>query len=99
MFRALSDSTRRSVLERLVAGERNATELRDGLGISQPAISQHIGVLRSAGLINERRSGRSVIYSVNPDGLEPLFDWIERYRAYWPSRIERLKTVLKEMDQ
>jgi DNA-binding transcriptional ArsR family regulator len=79
VFRALADPTRRAVFERLLAGEKNATELRDGLAISQPAVSQHIAVLRSAGLINEARAGRHTNYSVNPDGLEPLFDWLTRY--------------------
>ena len=99
IFRALADPTRRAVLERLLAGERNATELRDGLAISQPAVSQHIAVLRSAGLVNEQRAGRHVNYSVNPEGLRPLIDWITRYHAFWPARVEKLKTLLKEMDQ
>ena len=98
IFRALSDPTRRVVLERLLGGEKNATELRDGLDVSQPAISQHIAVLRGAGLISEARSGRHVNYSVNPEGLRPLIDWITRYRAFWPARVERLKTLIKEMD-
>lgn len=99
VFRALSDPTRRAVFDRLLAGEKNATRLREGLEISQPAVSQHIAVLRSAGLINEERAGRHVNYSLNPDGLRPLFDWLTRYRAFWPDRVDRLKTLLKEMDQ
>jgi len=99
IFRALADPTRRAVLERLLEGEKNATELREGLGISQPAVSQHVAVLRSAGLIAEKKNGRHVHYSLSPEGLAPVFDWLARYRAYWPSRVERLKTLLKEMDQ
>lgn len=56
-------------------------------------------MLRGAGLIKEARAGRHVNYSVNPDGLRPLFDWLTRYRSFWPERVERLKTLLKEMDQ
>ena len=99
IFRALADPTRRAVFERLVAGEKNATQLREGTGVSQPAISQHIAVLRGAGLVAETRDGRHVNYSVNPEGLRPLIDWITRYRDFWPDRVERLKTLLKEMDQ
>lgn len=98
VFRALSDPTRRAVLDRLLAGEKNATELREGLNISQPAVSQHLAVLRSAGLISERKEGRQVRYRVAPEGLVPVFDWLARYRAYWPARIERLKELIKEMN-
>ena len=99
IFRALADPTRRAVFESLAAGEKNATELRAGFAVSQPAISQHIAVLRHAGLIRERRVGRHTNYSVDPDGLRPLFDWIARYKAFWPTKIERLQDLLKEMDQ
>lgn len=99
VFRALADPTRRAVFDRLVAGEKNATELREGMSVSQPAISQHIAVLRGAGLVAETRNGRHVNYSVNPEGLRPLLDWLTRYRNFWPDRVERLKTLLKEMDQ
>ncbi|CAN0656275.1 winged helix-turn-helix transcriptional regulator [Nitratireductor aquimarinus] len=99
IFKALADPTRRHMLERLSAGERNATELREGLAMSQPAISQHLAVLRSAGLIEEEKSGRQMRYRIRPDGLAPVVDWLARYRAFWPERVDRLKTLLREMDQ
>jgi DNA-binding transcriptional ArsR family regulator len=99
IFKVLADPTRRGVLERLAGAEMTATELRQGLAISQPAMSQHLAVLRQAGLISERREGRFVNYRVEPDGLAPLHQWLARYRAFWPDRIESLKDVLKEMDQ
>lgn len=99
IFKALADPTRRQMLERLSAGERNATELREGLAMSQPAISQHLAVLRSAGLIDEEKSGRQMRYRIRPDGLAPVVDWLARYRAFWPERVDRLKTLLREMDQ
>ncbi|WP_157015447.1 ArsR/SmtB family transcription factor [Mesorhizobium xinjiangense] len=99
IFRVLADPTRRAVFESLAAGEKNATELRAGFAISQPAISQHIAVLRKAGLVRERRAGRHVNYSVDPEGLRPLLDWVVRYRDYWPARVEKLQRLVKEMDQ
>ena len=99
IFRALADPTRRAVYERLTASEMTVSELRTGMTVSQPAVSQHLAVLRGAGLVVERRAGRNAYYRVDPQGLEPLLGWIERYRAFWPDRIERLKAVLKDMDQ
>ena len=99
VFRALGDPTRRAVYERLTAGERSVSELRAGLPISQPAVSQHLAALKAAGLVAERRDGRRTYYRIEPQGLSPLIDWLGRYRAFWPIRIERLKDILKEMDQ
>jgi DNA-binding transcriptional ArsR family regulator len=99
IFRALGDPTRRAVYERLTGGERSVSELRAGLPISQPAVSQHLAALKAAGLVGERREGRKVFYRIEPAGLGPLIDWLGRYRAFWPARIERLKDLLKDMDQ
>lgn len=99
IFRALADPTRRAVYERLAGGEMSVSELRTGMSVSQPAVSQHLAVLRGAGLVRERRAGRNAYYRADPQGLDPLLGWIERYRAFWPERIERLKAVLKDMDQ
>ena len=99
IFRALSDPTRRTVFERLAERELSVGELAQGFEVSQPAISQHLSALRGAGLVVERREGRRAFYRVNPEGLRPLADWVDHYRSFWPERIERLKTVLKEIDQ
>lgn len=99
IFKVLADPTRRAVLERLASAEMTATELREGFAISQPAMSQHLAVLRGAGLISERREGRYVNYRVDAQGMAPLHEWLARYRAFWPSRIDGLKDLLKEMDQ
>ena len=99
VFRALSDPTRRSVYERLSDGEMNVADLTAGLAISQPAVSQHLAALRLAGLVRERREGRRTYYRIEPAGLHPLIDWMARTGAFWPGRIERLKDLLKRMDQ
>jgi DNA-binding transcriptional ArsR family regulator len=99
IFKVLADPTRRAVLERLASAEMTATELREGFPISQPAMSQHLALLRGAGLISERREGRFAHYRVEPSGLAPLHQWLARYRAFWPDRIGALQELLKEMDQ
>jgi DNA-binding transcriptional ArsR family regulator len=65
--------------------------------ISQPAVSQHLATLRSAGLVTERREGRLVYYRVKPAGLRPLVNWIAHYQAFWLDRLDRLHALLKEM--
>ena len=99
ILRALADPTRRAVFEQLAAGEMSVGALKANFAISQPAISQHLAQLRKAGLVAERRSGRNTYYAAKPDGLDPLLSWLDRYRTFWPEKIERLKTVLKGIDQ
>lgn len=99
LFRALADPTRRAIFERLAAGPSNASGLREGFGISQPAMSQHLGVLVGAGLVRQEREGRFVNYEVDPDGIGRIGSWLRRYQVYWPSRMADLAEVLKEMDQ
>ncbi len=98
IFRALADPTRRAVFERLVKAEKTVSELRADMPVSQPAISQHLAVLRDAGLVTERREGRFSYYRIAPQALAPLADWVERYRTFWPDRVEMLKQTLKEME-
>ncbi|MCC2097678.1 MAG: winged helix-turn-helix transcriptional regulator [Hyphomicrobiales bacterium] len=98
IFRALADPTRRAVFERLVKAEKTVSELRSDMPVSQPAISQHLAVLRDAGLVTERREGRFSYYRIAPQALTPLADWVERYRTFWPDRVEMLKQTLKEME-
>jgi DNA-binding transcriptional ArsR family regulator len=99
IFRALADPTRRAVFEKLAAGEMSVGVLKKDFDVSQPAISQHLAQLRKAGLVRERREGRNTYYSATPAALDPLLAWIDRYRGFWPDKLERLKTVLKGMDQ
>jgi DNA-binding transcriptional ArsR family regulator len=99
IFKALADPTRCAIFEKLAAGSRNASALREGMAISQPAMSQHLSVLRNAGLVREERAGRFVNYQVDPSGLEEIAAWLAKYRAFWPDRIDALKTLLKDMDE
>lgn len=99
VFRALADPTRKAIFERLAAQEMSVGALKAGFAVSQPAISQHLATLKQAGLVTERREGRHTYYRISPEGLTPLAQWVDRYRAFWPERIDKLKDVLKGMDQ
>ncbi len=98
IFKALADPNRYAVFSKLAEGAFNATELRAGLGISQPAMSQHLAVLQDAGLVTGEKQGRHVRYTVNPDGLVQIGSWLARYRAFWPQKVDDLKRVLRDMD-
>jgi DNA-binding transcriptional ArsR family regulator len=99
IFRALADPTRRAIFDKLARGAMNASALREGMDISQPAVSQHLSVLRNAKLVREERQGRFVNYEVDPEGVALIAGWLAKYRAYWPARIDALKALLKDMDQ
>jgi DNA-binding transcriptional ArsR family regulator len=99
VFRALADPSRRAIFERLTHGEAPVRDLTAHFNISQPAISQHLAVLRAAHLVAERREGRLVFYRVEPKGLRPLVDWIAHYQAFWTHHLDRLQALLKDMDQ
>lgn len=99
IFKALADPTRFAIFEKLASRSMNASALRDGMKISQPAMSQHLAVLRNARLVREERQGRFVNYEVDSEGLALIAGWLEKYRAYWPTRIDALSALLKDMDQ
>ncbi|MET0284509.1 MAG: metalloregulator ArsR/SmtB family transcription factor [Polyangiales bacterium] len=98
LFRALADPTRRALFERLVAGEHSVSALAASFPVSQPAISQHLATLREAGLVSVRKDGRNAFYRVDPKGLTPLVNWVDRYRSFWPAKLDKLKTVLRGME-
>jgi DNA-binding transcriptional ArsR family regulator len=99
VMRALSDPTRRAVFERIALSEEiNVAALTRASGVTQGAVSQHLKLLKLAGLVEERPQGRNVFYRARPEGLSPLFDWIEHYDAFWRDRFGALRTLLKEID-
>lgn len=100
VMRSLADPTRRGLFQRIVvARETTVSALTDVVPISQPAVSQHLKALRQAGLLSERRDGRNIFYSADPEGLAPLVDWLDHYAVFWRDRFDALKILLKEMDQ
>ena len=99
IFRALSDPSRRAILESLMRGEAAVSDLTARFDISQPAVSQHLATLKDAGLVDGRREGRCVYYRAEPRGMKPLIDWIVHYRAFWTERVDRLERLLEKMDE
>ena len=100
LFKTLADPTRRAIFERLARdGEQTVHVLTDYAGVSQPAVSKHLAVLKQAGLVRDRREGRETHYSAQPQALAPLIDWMSLYGAFWRERFGRLETLLDRMDQ
>lgn len=100
LFRSLADPTRRAIYERLArGGEQTVGVLTSHAGISQPAVSKHLGVLKRAGLVRDRQQGRQSHYSANRGALKPLASWMSEYGAFWNDRIDDLEDLLDRMDQ
>ena len=99
VFKTLADPTRRSIFERLVReGEQTVHALTDRAGVSQPMVSKHLGVLKLAGLVRDRKAGRETHYSARPMALAPLADWMNLYGEFWRDRFDRLESLLNRMD-
>ena len=99
IFQALVDPSRRAIFVSLTHGEAAVKDLTARFDISQPAVSQHLALLKDAGLICGRKDGRSVYYRVEPKGMKPLIDWVAHYRAFWTEHVDRLEKLLEKMDE
>lgn len=100
LFKSLGDPTRRAIFERLCRdGDQTVKVLTAGAGVSQPAVSKHLGILKRAGLVHDRHLGRETHYSARLDALAPLTDWTERMAGFWQARFDDLEDLLKRMDQ
>ncbi|MFP4536814.1 MAG: ArsR/SmtB family transcription factor [Dichotomicrobium sp.] len=100
IFKALADPTRRAIFERLCRdGDQTVVALTSRAGVSQPAVSKHLGILKQAGLVRDRHEGRRTHYSARLDALAPLTDWTNQMAGFWQSRFDGLEDLLKRMDQ
>ncbi len=91
VFDAISDPTRRAILDALRSKEIAAGDIARLFPVSRPAISRHIRVLRGAGLVKERRERQCRMYSLNPAPLRQVERWLEHYRVFWAARLIALK--------
>jgi DNA-binding transcriptional ArsR family regulator len=97
-FDVLGDPVRRRILELLADGERAAGDIgevvQDEFGITQPAVSQHLRVLRENGFANVRAEGTRRLYAVSPAPLREVDEWLERYRRFWSGHLDALATEI-----
>jgi DNA-binding transcriptional ArsR family regulator len=99
LFRALADPTRRALFERLAReGEQTVHALTGPAGVSQPAVSKHLAILKLARLVTDRRQGRETHYRAQAKALAPLVDWMGLYGAFWNERFDRLEAFLNRKD-
>lgn len=100
VFKSLSDPTRRGIFEALcLGGDQTVATLTERAGISQPAVSKHLGVLKRAGLVSGRHQGRQTHYSAKKEALAPLVDWTRRMGGFWDMKLDGLEDLLGRMDQ
>src|SRR6185503_9136938 len=96
-FAALSDATRRGVLERLGRAEASITDLAERFDMTLTGMKKHVGVLEQAGLVTTEKVGRVRTCKLGPRRLEDATSWIERYRLLWDSRFDELDKVVEEL--
>ena len=100
LFKSLADPTRRMIFEKLCRdGEQTVGALTAHVGISQPSVSKHLGVLKQAGLVRHRHAGRQTHYSMEPEALAPLVEWTNEMAGFWQNRFDDLENLLTRMDQ
>lgn len=95
---AIADPTRRRIVELLAERERTSGELAQKFCMSAPAVSQHLNVLRAAGLVTTRAEGQSRIQSLNPHGLDEVDEWLQRTREFWSRSLDALERELRADD-
>jgi DNA-binding transcriptional ArsR family regulator len=96
VFHALADPTRREILDLLRSTERSAGDLADRFPVSRPAVSRHLRVLRSAGLVAHRKEAQSRLYRLEPEALREVDRWLDNYRVFWTARMQDLKRYVEE---
>lgn len=98
LFSVLANPTRRALLDLLRSGPRPVNELAAEFSMRRPSVSEHLKVLRDAGLVTVDRQGRQRLYRLEPDALRPLADWLHPYEAFWRDRLAGLRRHLDEGD-
>ena len=98
-MQVIAEPRRQAILDLLRGGERPVGDLVERLGLSQPAVSKHLRVLKQAGLARDRHQGRETHYRAEVGALGPLIDWTSEMKGFWERRFDGLEDLLKRMDQ
>jgi DNA-binding transcriptional ArsR family regulator len=99
IFRALADPTRRAIFAELSSrGEQTVHALTSFAGVTQPAVSKHLSILKRAKLVRHRRNGRETHYRAQAEALEPVVQWLRDYGAFWKDRFDRLESLLERRE-
>ncbi|WP_404370568.1 ArsR/SmtB family transcription factor [Kytococcus sedentarius] len=99
VFSAIGHPRRRDLVSALADGDKRVSELVATLGVAQSTVSEHLGILRSAGLVDSTKQGREQIYSFDPAPLRDVIDWFTRLEVFWGERHQRLAILLDTIDQ
>src|SRR5438067_814462 len=96
VYHAIADPTRRRIIELLVEGDRPVNQLAVSFAMTRPAISQHLRVLKTAGLVTERKHGRERYYRLEAERLEEIAVWLGSYEKFWRNKLSRLKNLVEQ---
>lgn len=99
VFQALSDPTRRAVLERLTRGPATVSDLARPFAMALPSFTQHLGVMEASGLVRSRKEGRSRIYAIEPRPLKAAEHWLSAQRALWERRLDSMDDFVRELKE
>ena len=97
IFNAIAECKRREIIAELRAEPRAVGELASSLGMPQPALSKHLGVLRKVGVVNVIKDGRHRFYRLDARKLKPVFDWVGKYEEFWSNQIDRIKARAEQI--
>jgi DNA-binding transcriptional ArsR family regulator len=98
-FNAIAEPQRRSILLLLRSGERPVNDVAQALRMAQPQASKHLQVLREVGLVRARKEGRRRFYTLEPDGLRPVREWLGEFEQFWTESFERLEEYARELER
>lgn len=99
VFNAIAEAPRRAILDVLVGGEKAVGAIVDDLALSQPQVSKHLRVLSEVGLVRSRAEGRRRLYSLEPEQLQPMHEWLAKYEHALNERLDRMDDYLRELQR